>query len=71
MVPVCPAFRRLELAITAVQPQVAFIFSIIVDSPADLLKLIQDIMLSFFDFQNPLFDLLKIALFGNLIHKDT
>ena len=43
----------------------------IVNSPADMLKFIQDITLFYFYFQNPLFDLLKIALFGNLIHKDT
>ena len=43
----------------------------IVNSPADMLKFIQDITLFYFYFQNPLFDLLKIALFGNLIHEDT
>ena len=43
----------------------------IVNSPADMLKFLQDITLLYFYFQNPLLDLLKIALLGNLIHQDT
>jgi len=43
----------------------------IINSPAHMLKFIQDITLFHFYFDNPLFDLLNITLFGNLIHQDT